>query len=39
LHLAFLVLGAFTVASTLVFRNLRRGDGSEEFHERDLGLG
>jgi hypothetical protein len=26
-HEAFLVLGAFTILSTIIFRKLRRGDG------------
>jgi hypothetical protein len=30
LHLAFLVLGGFTVLSTLVFSRLKSGDGAEE---------
>jgi EmrB/QacA subfamily drug resistance transporter len=34
LHLAFLVLGGFTVLSTFVFRRLKRGDGADETHPK-----
>jgi EmrB/QacA subfamily drug resistance transporter len=30
LHLAFLVLGGFTIVSTLIFRKLKRDDGADE---------
>ncbi|MDP9057627.1 MAG: DHA2 family efflux MFS transporter permease subunit [Pseudomonadota bacterium] len=39
LHHAFLTLGAFTIASTLVFRKLQRDDGAEEIHQKDMHLG
>jgi MFS family permease len=39
LHLAFLVLGAFTIVSTLVFWRLRRDDGASETHQKDIHLG
>lgn len=39
LHHAFLALGGFTIASTLVFRRLRRNDGAEETHQKDIHLG
>ncbi len=39
LHHAFLTLGLFTIASTLVFRKLQREDGAEEVHQKDLHLG
>jgi EmrB/QacA subfamily drug resistance transporter len=34
LHLAFLVLGGFTVLSTFVFSRLRGGDGADETHPK-----
>jgi hypothetical protein len=39
LHHAFLTLGLFTVASTLVFRKLKRDDGAEETQPKDIHLG
>jgi EmrB/QacA subfamily drug resistance transporter len=39
LHHAFLTLGAFTIASTFVFRKLKRDDGAEESHQKDIHLG
>ncbi len=39
LHHAFLMLGLFTVASTLVFRRLQRNDGAEETQQKDIHLG
>ncbi len=38
-HEAFLVLGAFTVLSTIVFHQLRLGDGSNVSQHKDLHLG
>ena len=34
LHLAFLVLGGFTLLSTFVFRQLKAGDGDDESHPK-----
>jgi EmrB/QacA subfamily drug resistance transporter len=39
IHEAFLVLGAFTVLSTIVFHQLQRGDGSNVSEQKDLHLG
>jgi EmrB/QacA subfamily drug resistance transporter len=39
LHEAFLVLGGFTVLSTIVFYRLKRGDGGNVSHQKDLHLG
>jgi EmrB/QacA subfamily drug resistance transporter len=39
IHEAFLVLGGFTVLSTLVFHRLKRGDGANESQQEDLHLG
>jgi hypothetical protein len=39
LHEAFLVLGLFTVLSTIVFGRLKRGDGENETRRKDLHLG
>ncbi len=39
LHEAFLILGGFTVLSTLVFSRLKKGDGETEIHQKDLHLG
>jgi hypothetical protein len=39
LHEAFLVLGGFTVSSTIIFRKLKSGDGANETHQKDLHLG
>ncbi len=39
LHLAFLVLGGFTVLSTLVFWRLKAGDGGDLSQQKDLHLG
>jgi EmrB/QacA subfamily drug resistance transporter len=39
LHKAFLVLGTFTILSTIVFHRLQRGDGGNETQQKDLHLG
>jgi EmrB/QacA subfamily drug resistance transporter len=39
IHEAFLVLGGFTVLSTIVFHRLKRGDGDNETRQKDLHLG
>jgi MFS family permease len=39
LHQAFLVLGAFTILSTVVFSRLKRDDGADETHQKDIHLG
>ncbi len=39
LHQAFLALGAFTVLSTAVFARLKRDDGANETHQKDIHLG
>jgi hypothetical protein len=39
LHQAFLVLGGFTLLSTLVFYRLKRGDGGKVSQQKDLHLG
>ena len=39
LHEAFLVLGGLTILSTVVFHRLKRGDGGNVSHPRDLHLG
>jgi hypothetical protein len=39
LHEAFLVLGGFTVLSTVIFSKLRSGDGANETRQKDLHLG
>jgi EmrB/QacA subfamily drug resistance transporter len=39
LHEAFLVLGAFTIASTVVFSRLKRADGEDETEQKDIHLG
>jgi EmrB/QacA subfamily drug resistance transporter len=39
LHKAFLVLGAFTIVSTLVFYRLKGSDGSDETQQKDIHLG
>lgn len=39
LHQAFLALGAFTILSTIVFARLKRDDGAEEVHQKDIHLG
>ena len=39
LHATFLVLGGFTVLSTLVFSRLKREDGSNETRQKDVHLG
>ena len=39
LHEAFLVLGGFTVLSTLVFFRLKPGDGGDLSTKKDLHLG
>jgi hypothetical protein len=39
LHQAFLVLGGFTVLSTVVFGRLKSGDGENETQQKDLHLG
>jgi EmrB/QacA subfamily drug resistance transporter len=35
-HKAFLALGAFTILSTIIFRNLKRGDGDNVSHQKDI---
>jgi MFS family permease len=39
LHEAFLVLGGFTVLSTVIFHSLKSGDGENETRQKDLHLG
>jgi len=39
LHKAFLALGVFTILSTVVFVRLRRDDGTNETHQKDIHLG
>jgi EmrB/QacA subfamily drug resistance transporter len=39
LHDAFLVLGAFTILSTVVFSRLKAGDGADETKQKDIHLG
>ena len=39
LHEAFLVLGVFTILSTLVFSRLKRADGENETRQKDIHLG
>jgi EmrB/QacA subfamily drug resistance transporter len=39
LHKAFLALGAFTILSTVVFARLKRDDGANETHQKDIHLG
>jgi hypothetical protein len=39
LHEAFLVLGGFTVMSTVIFHRLRSGDGENEISQKNLHLG
>ena len=39
LHHAFLVLGAFTILSTVVFSRLKSGDGADETSQKDIHLG
>ena len=39
LHEAFLVLGAFTILSTMVFSRLKRNDGADEITQKDIHLG
>jgi EmrB/QacA subfamily drug resistance transporter len=39
LHEAFLVLGAFTILSTIVFSRLKRDDGQDETEQKDIHLG
>jgi hypothetical protein len=39
LHEAFLVLGGFTILSTAVFYQLKRGDGGDVSQQKDLHLG
>ena len=39
LHLAFLVLGGFTMLSTVVFYRLKAGDGGDLSQQKDLHLG
>jgi EmrB/QacA subfamily drug resistance transporter len=39
IHEAFLLLGGFTVLSTIVFHRLKRDDGSNETQQKDLHLG
>jgi hypothetical protein len=39
LHEAFLVLGAFTILSTVVFYRLKGSDGADETQQKDIHLG
>ncbi|WP_263360155.1 DHA2 family efflux MFS transporter permease subunit [Acidicapsa ligni] len=39
IHLALLVLGALTIASTVVFRSLRKGDGDDVSHQKAIHAG
>jgi EmrB/QacA subfamily drug resistance transporter len=39
LHEAFLLLGTFTLLSTVVFRRLKRNDGADETRQKDVHLG
>jgi len=39
LHEAFLVLGGFTILSTIVFSRLKRADGKDETEQKDIHLG
>ena len=39
IHEAFLLLGGFTVLSTIVFRRLKHDDGSNETRQKDLHIG
>ena len=39
LHEAFLVLGVFTILSTIVFRRLKPDDGADETKQKDIHLG
>jgi EmrB/QacA subfamily drug resistance transporter len=39
LHEAFLTLGVFTILSTFVFVGLKRDDGADETHQKDIHLG
>jgi len=39
IHEAFLVLGGFTILSTIVFHRLKRDDGANVSHHKDLHLG
>jgi EmrB/QacA subfamily drug resistance transporter len=39
LHRAFLALGVFTILSTVVFARLRKDDGANETHQKDIHLG
>jgi EmrB/QacA subfamily drug resistance transporter len=39
LHEAFLVLGGFTVLSTVIFHRLKSGDGENETRQKDVHLG
>jgi hypothetical protein len=39
LHKAFLALGAFTILSTAVFARLKRDDGANETHQKDIHMG
>ncbi|MEI9992987.1 MAG: DHA2 family efflux MFS transporter permease subunit [Rhizomicrobium sp.] len=39
LHEAFLVLGAFTILSTIVFSRLKGSDGEDETEQKDIHLG
>ena len=38
LHEAFLVLGGFTVLSTVIFHRLKSGDGENETRQKDFPL-
>ncbi len=39
IHEAFLVLGGFTILSTIVFYRLKRGDGGNVSQQKDIHLG
>jgi EmrB/QacA subfamily drug resistance transporter len=39
LHEAFLALGAFTILSTIIFRQLKKNDGAAETRQKDIHLG
>jgi hypothetical protein len=39
IHLALLVLGILTIASTIVFRSLRKGDGDDVSHQKTIHAG
>ena len=39
LHEAFLILGVFTIVSTLIFGRLKKDDGADETQQKDIHLG